>query len=184
MADQTFTSGQILTAAQMTTLQANSGLVSIGTYTNVVTTSLTASGCFSSEFAAYRLVFNGSGGIAASGDMTCQFLVGATPTTVNYTNSIIFNSNAGGPTRAYNAGVANFVIGSNGAAGSVFSYDIFAPAFARPTVVVGTYAGFGTTSSFTASNWAQQSDSSLFTGLTISANDTFSGTLQVYGYRL
>ena len=183
MADQTFTSGQILTAAQMTTLQANSGLVSIGTYTNSAATTLTASGCFSSTFAAYHLVFNGTGGTALSGDITCQFLIGATPTTVNYTNSIIFNSNAAGPTRAYNAGVANFVIGSNGAAGSVFSYDVFAPNFARPTVVVGTYAGFGTTSSFTASNWAQQSDASQFTGLTLTASNAFTGTLQVYGYR-
>jgi hypothetical protein len=183
MADQTFTSGQILTAAQMTTLQANSALVSIGTFTNAAATTLTASGCFSNLFANYRLVFNGTGGIAASGDMTCQFLVGATPTTANYTNSIIFNSNAAGPTRAYNAGVANFVIGSNGAADSVFSYDIYAPNLARATVITGQYAGFGSTSSFTAANFAQQSDSSQFTGLTITAANTFTGTLQVYGYR-
>lgn len=183
MPDQTFTSGQILTAAQVTNLQANSGLVSIGTYTNSATTTLTASGCFSSTFASYHLVFNGTGGTSASGDITCQFLVGAAPTTANYTNSIIFNSNSAGPTRAYNAGIANFVIGSNGASGSVFSYDIFAPNFARATVVVGTYAGFGTVSSFTASNWAQQSDSSQFTGLTLTAANSFTGTLQVYGYR-
>ena len=183
MADQTFTTGQILTAAQMTTLQANSGLVSIGTYTNSAATTLTASGCFSSTFAAYHLVFNATGGAATSPDITCQFLVGATPTTANYTNSIIFNSNAAGPTRAYNAGTANFTIGSNGASGSVFSYDIFAPNLARPTVVVGSYAGFGTTTSYTASNFAQQSDSSQFTGLTLTAANVFTGTLQVYGYR-
>ena len=183
MADQTFTSGQILTAAQMTTLQANSTLVAVGTFTNSAATTLTASACFSSTFANYRIVFNGTGGTVLSGDMTCQFLVGATPTAVNYTNSIIFNSNSGGPTRAYSAGVSNFVIGSNGGSGSVFSYDVFAPNLARATVVTGSYAGFGSTSSFTATNFAQQSDSSQFTGLTITAANTFTGTLQVYGYR-
>ena len=183
MADQTFTTGQILTAAQMTTLQANSGLVSVNTFTNSAATTLTAAGCFSATFKNYHLVFSATGGTTSSGDITCQFLVGATPTTSNYTNSIIFNSNAAGPTRAYNAGVSNFVIGSAGSAGSAFVYDIYQPNVAAPTVVIGSYAGFGTTASFTASNWAQHSGSSQFTGLTLTAANNFTGTLIVYGYR-
>ena len=62
MADQTFTSGQILTAAQMTTLQQDIGLAWIGTTTYAASTAaaVTASvlTCFSSSFANYKIIIS------------------------------------------------------------------------------------------------------------------------------
>jgi hypothetical protein len=58
MADQTFTSGQILTAAQMTTLQTNIGLTYITSATATSGTSLSINGCFTSAYRNYRVVIS------------------------------------------------------------------------------------------------------------------------------
>ena len=184
MADQTFTSGQVLTAAQMSTLQANSGLVPMGVFTNSAATTLTASACFTSSYTNYKLVFVlTGGGSAASPDITCQFLVGATPTTANYANIINFNSNTAGPSRAYAAAGANFVIGSAGATASAFTCDIYYPQQNSPTSFVSNYVGIGGTNSYAANSSGSQTTNNQHTGLKLTCASTFSATLQVFAYR-
>lgn len=184
MADQTFTAGQVLTAAELTTLQANAGLIPMGSFTNAAALTLTASNCFTSAFTNYRLVFVlTAGGAVGSPDITCTFNVGATPTAANYTNIITFSSNTAGPSRAYTAAGANFVIGSAGSSGGAFSCDVFYPQQNSPTAFMSNYVGIGGTSSFAASSSGSQTTNNQHTGLTLTCSSTFTGTLKVYGYR-
>lgn len=78
MAEQTFTSGQILTADQMTTLQTNTGLAFISTTTvGSAQTSVTVASCFSSTYDNYRIVISG-GTASGSGDNASFQLSGIT----------------------------------------------------------------------------------------------------------
>ena len=78
MADQTFTSGQILTAAQMTTLQTNTGLCFISSTTiGTAVSSVTVSGAFSTTYDQY--VITVSGGTASTSNLISMTL-GATAT--------------------------------------------------------------------------------------------------------
>jgi hypothetical protein len=78
MADQTFTSGQILTAAQMTTLQTNTGLCFISSTTiGSAVSSVTVSGAFSTTYDQY--VITVSGGTASTSNLISMTL-GATAT--------------------------------------------------------------------------------------------------------
>jgi hypothetical protein len=184
MADQTFTAGQVLTAAQMTTLQANAGLVPMGSFTNSAATTLTATGCFTSAYTNYKLVFVlTAGGAVGSPDITCQFLVGSTATITNYANIINYNSNTAGPTRAYTAAGTSFTIGSAGSSGGGFTCDVYYPQQNSPTVFISNYVGIGGTSSFAANSSGSQTTNNQHTGLTLTCSSTFTGTLKVYGYR-
>jgi hypothetical protein len=58
MADQTFTSGQILTAAQMTTLNTNIGLAYIGETNATSGTAFNIGGCFTTAYDSYRIVLS------------------------------------------------------------------------------------------------------------------------------
>ena len=184
MADQTFTAGQILTAAQMTTLQSNSGLIPMGTFTNSAALTLTAASCFTSSFTNYQIVFilTGGGGVG-SPDITCQFNVGGTPTTANYANIINYNSSAAGPSRAYTAAGANFVIGSAGATAGAFTCDVFYPQQNSPTSFISNYVGIGGTTSFAATSMGSQTGNNQHTGFTLTCASTFTATVQVFGYR-
>tara|TARA_R110000868_G_scaffold27457_3_gene104164 strand:+ start:980 stop:1534 length:555 start_codon:yes stop_codon:yes gene_type:complete len=184
MADQVFTAGQVLTSSNMTTLQNNIGLIPMGSFTNSAATTLTAGSCFTSAYTNYRLVFIlTAGGAVGSPDITCQFNVGATPTTTNYANIITFSSNTAGPSRSYAAAGANFVIGSAGSSGGAFTCDVFYPQQNSPTVYVSNYVGIGGTSSYAASSSGSQTTNNQHTGLTLTCASTFTGTLKVYGYR-
>ena len=184
MADQSFVAGQILTAAQMTTLQSNSGLVPMGNFTNAAALTLSATSCFTSSFTNYRLVFIlAGGGAVGSPDITCQFVVGATPTTTNYANIINFNSSAAGPSRAYTAAGANFVIGAAGATAAAFTCDVFYPQQNSPTTFISNYVGIGTTTSYAAVSMGSQTTNNQHTGFTLTCASTFTGTVQVFAYR-
>ena len=81
MAIKTFTSGEVLTAADTNTYLANSGLVYItggslsGTATQFV-------GCFTSTFTNYRILLE-QGTLSAAGDFCFQYLKGTTAQNAN-----------------------------------------------------------------------------------------------------
>ena len=64
MADQVFTSGQVLTAAQMSSLQSNIGLTYI-TEQTISSATTTVSACFSSSFTNYKIVIDLTASVSA-----------------------------------------------------------------------------------------------------------------------
>jgi hypothetical protein len=80
MPQQTFTAGQILTATQLTNLQANSGLQFIKSQTiGSGVSTVTVTGAFSSAYNNYKIII--SGGVASTTN-TLNMIVGST--TANY----------------------------------------------------------------------------------------------------
>ena len=96
MAIQTFTAGQILTAADTNTYLANSGLVYVTSVaiTGTPVTFVDVTSCFSSTYDNYRILYTAKGnGTAAFHSLT--FYNGGTPTATGYyINGISMTSNS------------------------------------------------------------------------------------------
>lgn len=179
MADQTFTSGQVLTASQMSTLQANIGLTYISSTTiGAGVTTVSVASCFSATYDNYRIVISN---MVASND--------GSPLLFKLNNST-------GST--YSTLGTNMDFGSNTVYGAAFTstgvrvlessttinssiIDVFMPFTASITTMnscwtgnshVGWYNGRDT-------NAVSQTGCSI----TISAGTITGGTIVVYGYR-
>ena len=109
MAVKTFTTGEVLTAADTNTYLANSGLqyVSSGTFTNAASFDVTG---FSSTFDQYQLTMQ-IGATTTSGTVTGVIYSGATARNVNYYGCQWYVSNASG-SGVYGArnNAANFAV--------------------------------------------------------------------------
>lgn len=84
MAVKTFTAGEVLTTSDTNTYLANSGLVYVGAGTLSLTTSASnVTGVFSSTYKQYRVILNITTR-STSNRVDWKFIVGTTPTSVNY----------------------------------------------------------------------------------------------------
>jgi len=133
MADQTFTSGQILTAAQMTTLQQNSGLVFVkGVSQTTSVASINITSCFSATFDAYRVVVGACTltTTAYTTNVFCKMLSGTTAASTNYNYGIPrVDLATGSVTSNYAAsGTAGIQVGNGNTSNHTgFSFDVINP---------------------------------------------------------
>jgi hypothetical protein len=192
MADQTFTAGQVLTAAQMTTLQSNSGLVVVtptgatgGTISGATVTvgaavsSVTVSGAFSTTFDNYKIMW--TGGVASAGGYMRLQIGGAT--TGYYTNQ--FGTTTAGAftgTRQNNTLTYWDFVGVHLTSQCIFIAEIQQPFLTQPTQIqtLQNDAG-GTMGVMTGYN----TNATSYTSFTITpSSGTFTGgTITVLGYR-
>lgn len=197
MADQTFTSGQVLTAAQMTTLQANAGLIPMtptsstgGTISaNKISFSAQATvlinGCFTSAYTNYRLV----GRIYTSAsDCYIRFATGGTATTGSDYNYQLLEIVGGTVNAARTQNSANHVItsNSNGANYETFTADVFSPQVATQTGLqiahMRTDTNYQNPSIF--SIYGNNAQATSFDGFRLQpGSGTITGEVYVYGYR-
>jgi hypothetical protein len=181
MAIQTFTSGQILTAADTNTYLANSGLVYVTSFTvgTGVTTAVCAS-AFNSTYDNYRIVMGGGVG---SADSSLTLQLGAS---VAGYNGIVSFSSFAAPTVPASAGSSTAVFSFVGYIGANFmqaSFDLISPNKATFTSL--------NNASWTAPTVAGTSNgihsvATAYTGFTIATNGVATmtgGTITVYGYR-
>jgi hypothetical protein len=186
MADQTFSSGQILTAAQMTTLQQDIGLTWIATttYTASTAASVTASvlGCFTSSFANYKVIVSHYG--SASTTFSFQMISGA---------GVDSGANYFGYGLAYNAGTTDIGAaaatsqrcGGHSSTSTILCETVMD--IANPNIAARTQA---TIHAFDANGpsvqliGAQVATTTQYTGIQlIPASGSITGTIRVYGYR-
>ena len=199
MADQTFTSGQILTAAQMTTLQSNTGLVAMtpssvsGTgvtlsgNTMVVTAASTASiiGVFTSAFTNYLTVFN----ITATSDyLRMKLRTASADISTGYGNTQAFVNDNSTSVSFLNSGAASWndtrwlIAANQQAYGEITLYN---PQKAASTFYTSDVASITSTNSSKLFGSGRNTGTDVCTGLTIFPDSgTFTGTVTVYGYRL
>ena len=190
MAEQTFTSGQILTAAQMTTLQTNIGLAYVTSGSFTTSALVNVDGCFTSTYRNYRIIIDitattgvgaqiistqlRSGGTAASGSNYLYARSG-------FTYAGVGASDVSGASTTY------FFLNRSNGSGSVggsstSSVDFHAPQLAQPTYVNGTVAD----GSYAGSVGGYHNLSTSYDGFNIAtttALTTITGTYRVYGYR-
>ena len=179
MAEQTFTSGQILTAAQMTTLQTNTGLAFISTTTvGSAQTSVTVASCFSSTYDNYRIVISG-GPASGSGDNASFQLSGITGSVYQTAGSTVTYGTASVNGFAPAAGTT-WLPGYVGVNFTSIVMDVINPNVAK-------YKGMHTNSAaqFNYLFTGQCTSTSLATGFTFAiASGTMTGqVITVYGYR-
>ena len=178
MAIKTFTTGEVLTAANTNTYLANSGLVYIATKTFAATSTLTCSSVFSSTYDNYVAVValspTPSGYI-----VNAQMLSGATPATTNY-----FYYEAGNTW----AGVAD-VTGSSGGS-SWFGLRSFNYIFATMSIrqpFTTNYTSFSSEGIDDTQSWQSRGvhkTASSYDGIQFTVGGgTMTGTITFYGFR-
>jgi hypothetical protein len=179
MAEQTFTSGQILTAAQMTTLQTNTGLCYVSSTTiGTTVSSVTVSSCFSTTYDNYRIVIGG--GVTSTGTNMNFQLTGITGSVYN-TAGVFVSFGSATVTGSGGAAATTAIYAPGDANVHAASFDITSPFLAVKKGLISN--GVSGSSMYTFSSYINSTTSS--TGFTISpATGTITGgTIIVYGYR-
>lgn len=182
MAEQTFTSGQILTAAQMTTLQTNTGLAFISnTVVGAGVSTVTVSSAFSTTYDNYKIIY--SGGVGSISNVLLMTL-GASTSGYYSARALARYSDGsylGGNT---NNGSAWSGVGVVSTQNVLVNIDVLNPFLAVPTFFTGNYAAAITTDAAGATGGYHTASTS-FTAFTLalSAGTITGGTISVYGYR-
>jgi hypothetical protein len=183
MADQTFTSGQILTAAQMTTLQQNIGLAWIATTTYTASSAPQVLGCFSSSYQNYKIVITHTG--SASTTFSFQMISG-TNTVDNGANYSGYGLSFSGAAADQGAsGATSQKCGGHSSDGNIPNETIID--LANPNIAKRTQANIH---AFDASGpsvlllGTQVTTTTQYTGIQlVPASGNITGTIRVYGYR-
>lgn len=190
MADQTFTAGQILTAAQMTTLQTNIGLTYI-TGGTLSSTATNFAGCFTSSFENYRIEFSKID--IGGGFLTFQMLNSTTAfasalyhtalMTTNSTSSSVTVDKVASGTSGYLQ--YNFQSTTDGSMACAF--DFMNPFGTGRTFYAGGGTSYYSTSPFFTVNsgGGAVNSTNSFDGIRIlsSGGGTLIGNVRIYGYR-
>jgi hypothetical protein len=187
MAIKTFTTGELLTAADTNTFLANSGLVYVSS-TNIANPSSAVSinNCFTSTYDNYRVIVRISDSTGAN-DCYLRFRVGGSDDTNGVYNwfylgltsaNVSLNSNAQGQTFAFTGTSVTAT-----AFASRFEFDVMSPFIAEETRTYGL--GYSRAPGGFRVGGAHHTNSTSFDGFTIypSANTWTGGTITVYGYR-
>lgn len=188
MAIKTFTSGEVLTAADTNTYLANSGLVYItggslsGTATQFV-------GCFTSTFTNYRILLE-QATLSAAGDFCFQYLKGTTAQNANnyeYAYARLTSGGAGANTTAV-APIGRWGMGANGLTNLMtMAADVIYPQVASSAAYV-TAQGTSLLSGpayLSSDGMCVYAVNDSFDGIQFmgSGGQTITGFATIYGYR-
>jgi hypothetical protein len=181
MAIKTFTTGEVLTAADTNTYLANSGLVYVTSATiGTAVSSVTVSSVFSSTFDSYLVKING--GVASSSNAQLNLTLGSTATGYEYGYGYFGNGSSGGIGSTTATYISVGEINTNILQGT---FEINNPNLAKYTYFSGTL-GYNTTNGNGRSGLAGVlKDTTQYTAFTLtpSAGTLTGGTITVYGYR-
>lgn len=180
MAIKTFTTGEVLTAADTNTYLANSGLVYLTTTTiGSGVSSVTVSSIFSSTYDNYKIVFTGS---TPSAEDSWNLRLGST--TTGYYGALPYFQFTGatGVLTNNNSGKAFISLNQINSPNNSVILEIISPNLARNTLYSGQWVARG----YSGTSGGYVGDNTQYTAFTI-LNDgagTFTGgTITVYGYR-
>ena len=182
MAIKTFTTGEVLTAADTNTYLANSGLVFIKSQA-LSGTSTTVTGAFSAAYDNYKIMLSGGSTLSTTSNINMK--MGTTATNIYYStriknspNNATVNGNGQDATTEWGYAGQGTTTYAN------LNIELFAPFLAKYTRFSGTYLlDLGSSSEFGYTQ-GHIADTVSYTSFTLGAGATFSGTVYVYGYRL
>lgn len=180
MAVKTFTTGEVLTAADTNTYLANSGLVYITTAT-LSSTATNVANCFSSTYKRYRLVASITG--SAASFCTVQFRYGTTTENTTVYNRRGYYNIGAGPVNYSGTGEVNTFFCQYGTTHAGFTVcDINNPfEAARTTLFVHNMDGAVYDEYSTVCTVATTTS---YDGIRFNAfSGNLAGEVQIYGYR-
>jgi hypothetical protein len=180
MADQVFTSGQILTAAQMSSLQSNIGLVYI-TEVAITGATTTVSGCFSSSFTNYKIVVDLTASAAAGANAVSLQLNGLT-SGYAYNNVRNYGATINALT---NAAGTEYLLGYTTSTPCTFgaSIEVFKPNLAATTAFTHNSHGYNSTDYIWYGGGCSVNNTTQYTGCVLQVAGGGTGKIFVYGYR-
>ncbi len=189
MAIKTFTTGEVLTAADTNTYLGNAGLVYI-TSGALSGTSKNFEGCFTSTYDNYRIVLS-SIAISADGDIYWRGLVGTTPSiSADYSfaflglsaSNVQLNASNAAATIAYSGITA--VGGVGGIVVASASIDMYGPKLAQRTFSTSNASGYSS-GFYGRQGQSHFNLSTSFDGIQFltAGAPTMAGTVTIYGYR-
>jgi hypothetical protein len=156
------------------------GTVTVGT----AVSSVTVSGCFSSTYDAYEIVYTG-GTTNATNNLAIQ--MGST--TTGYYGNIIYSIPSAGTTilglGVNNAASWTYVGDGTSGGGTRLACSLYAPNLAARTTISAKYMGTGTAAGAYGTFNGNLDNSTQYTAFTITTNTgtLTGGTIRVYGYR-
>ena len=178
MAIKTFTTGEVLTAADTNTYLANSGLVLVKSQTvGTAVSSVVVTGAFSADYDNYKVIYAGGVG---SNAVAIQMILGASVASYYIgLQYVTYSTGAVSGTSGNNAASWSFV-GEASPGKTSINIDLLSPFLAKNTVISGSYAG-----SVGGSIAGFHDVATSFSGFTISTagNTMTGGTITIYGYR-
>ena len=179
MAIKTFTTGEVLTAADTNTYLANSGLVYIQQQTiGSAVASVTVSNCFSSTYDNYRILIVGYG---ASGTVATRFQLSNSTSTTYSTVGWIYQYGGAFTTETATAQTASLIGHSSSTGKTSAVIEVQSPFLSQ----VSTFTGLSMSVSYGDDRRSYDSSTNSSTGFVFSPNSgTFTGgTITVFGYR-
>ncbi len=180
----TFTTGAVLTAAQMSQV----GLWKIATSSFTSQTTVPIDNVFSADYDDYEILIDITAS-ATNGNIGMQLNIAGTPTATNYTTVRIENhSNNTTPSGTLNTlGTDEWTLFPNGSTtpnNASGKFTIISPNLASYTKIVGvTNGSFSNNALYLIIVSGSQASSSQFTGFDIIFPGSTSGRVSVYGYR-
>ena len=186
MAEQTFTSGQILTAAQMTTLQTNIGLAFITSASATSGSSLSVDNCFTSTYSAYRIVINRATVVGLSG-LNMRLRAASSDTATNYYNIRVGYdySTSSASVSAVNNGTQFELPLITDTTSAACVIDVYNPKLALKTQTSAQGSDSRTAGLGAFSSSGMLNNTTSYDGFSIVTGSAFTNiSLTVYGYRL
>jgi hypothetical protein len=186
MAVKTFTTGEVLTAADTNTYLNNGGLVYVKSQTiGSAVGSVTVTDAFSSTYDNYKIMIQGG---SASSTLTMRFQLGASTTT--YYDALIYVITSTPTTvRATGSDNTNTYWDNCGVTDSTRGHYLFMeiqnPALATYTTAQTQYSYAFSGDGYIGTNTCVHATATAYTGFTValSSGTMTGGTITVYGYR-
>jgi hypothetical protein len=179
--------GMDLVAPTGISFSGGSATLSGGVITYAGITSLSINGIFSATYDNYRIMFSDYGTVAGTATRAMRMRATSTDTTTGYYQAGTYVNQSTGPTRAYNANVAQFTSGDVGDynGGTTSSLDLFSPFLSSTrTSMTSLYQGVGTGSAFFGMYQGWLDNTASYNGITVfPTSGTLTGSIRVYGYK-
>jgi len=179
MAIKTFTTGEVLTAADTNTYLANSGLVYVSSTTvGSAVSSVTISSCFSATYDAYKIVATN---VVTTGTQNVTFQLSGI--TTGYYGNIIYANFSGGTPASVGYNNISTITYAGGTQGQMLllNIDVINPFLAKAKFFSSPYVDQTNAGTSTAQN--NQSTSATGFVITPNVGTLTGGQITVYGYR-
>jgi hypothetical protein len=183
MAVKTFTTGEVLTAADTNTYLNNGGLVYVTSQTiGSGVSSVTVSNCFSSTYDSYKVIISGGAASGTSYLGLCMATSGGADTSSVYQQSFLYTTFANTPLAVGNTFTSASYTGSVNANGVAAMIELVSPYQAANTFLT---AFGGARGSFMGWSTVLVNTTTQYTGFLVfpNAGTITGGTITVYGYR-
>ena len=182
MAVKTFTTGEVLTAADTNTYLNNGGLVYIKSQTiGTAVSSVTVSSAFSADFDAYRVTVTGM--VCSAGDNTIFIRPGGDTTAASYFSGGYFvkYDGTGNGWLIQNGTASGISVCITDTSAQAFAFDIFSPFLTQRTRASGISTGLA----YVAHYQGYHNQATSYTSFTMVPNSgtMTGGTIRLYGYR-